>query len=263
MTPEAARVAAQIIAKARQATSPLSTLSEACCPATVEEGYQVQEALHALRAKSGVGQRAGYKIGCTTQVMQDYLGIDHPCAGGIMDRDIHNGRACFNHADCVRPGVECEIVVRLDSDIPTGTGYTPDKVAIHVGSVMIGIEIVDDRYTDFRAIGLPTLIADDFFNGGCVLGPPLESWRALDLPALEGGFSINNEAGTLGRGADIMGHPLAALAWFADHMTITGGQLKAGDLVMLGSIVKTHWFEQPGEAVAEIKGLGAVSVVFA
>ena len=126
MTPEAARVAAQIIAEARWATSPLSTLSEACCPAAVEEGYRVQVALHALQAKSGVGQRAGYKIGCTTQVMQDYLGINHPCAGGIMDRDIHHGRASFNHADFVRPGVECEIVVRLDSDIPTGTGYTPD-----------------------------------------------------------------------------------------------------------------------------------------
>ena len=121
---------------------------------------------------------------------------------------------------------------------------------------MIGIEIVDDRYTDFRAIGLPTLIADDFFNAGCVLGTPLESWRALDLPALEGGFNINNKAG-------IMGHPLAALAWFADHMTMTGKQLKAGELVMLGSIVKTNWFDEPGEAVAEIKGLGSVSVVFA
>ena len=263
MTPEAARVAAQIIAEARWATRPLSILNESFCPTTVEEGYRVQMALHALQAKSGLGRRSGYKIGCTTQVMQDYLGIGHPCAGGILDRDIHYGRTFLNHADFVRPGVECEVVVRLDSDIPTGTGHTPDNVAIHVGSVMIGIEIVDDRYTDFRAIGLPTLIADDFFNAGCVLGTPLESWRALDLPALEGGFKINNKAGTLGRGADIMGHPLAALAWFADHMTMTGKKLKAGELIMLGSIVKTNWFDEPGEAVAEINGLGAVSVVFA
>ena len=46
-------------------------------------------------------------------------------------------------------------------------------------------------------------------------------------------------------------------------MTMTGGQLKAGDFVMLGSIVKTHWFDEPGKAVAEIKGLGVVSVIFA
>mgnify|MGYP001439895659 CR=1 FL=1 len=263
MTPEAARVAAQIIAKARWATRPVSILNEAFCPATVEEGYQVQVALHALQAKSAVGRRAGFKIGCTTQVMQDYLGIDHPCAGGIMDRDTYHGRASLNYADFVRPGVECEIVVRLGSDIPTGTENTPDNVAIHIDSVMIGIEIVDDRYTDFRAIGLPTLIADDFFNAGCVLGKPLESWRTLNLPTLEGGFSINDQAYTSGRGADIMGHPMVALAWLADHMTMTNRQLKAGDFVMLGSVVKTHWFDKPGEAVAEIKGLGAVSVVFA
>ena len=263
MTPEAAKAAAQIIAEARWATTPLNILPEACYPATVEEGYRVQAALHALQAKSAMGRRAGYKIGCTTQVMQDYLGIDHPCAGGIMDRGIHNGRAVLNYADFVRPGVECEIVARLGSNIPIGTGHTADDVATHVDAMMIGIEIVDDRYTDFRAIGLPTLIADDFFNAGCVLGTPLENWRNLDLPDLEGGFSINNEARTLGRGADIMGHPLAALAWFADHMTMTGGQLKAGDFIMLGSVVKTHWFDKSGEAVAEIRGLGAVSVVFA
>ena len=72
MTPEAARVAAQIIAEARQATRPLSILNEAFCPATVDEGYQVQKALHALQAKSVVVRRAGYKIGCTTRIMQDY-----------------------------------------------------------------------------------------------------------------------------------------------------------------------------------------------
>ncbi len=263
MTPEAAKAAAQIIAEARWATTPLNILPEACYPATVEEGYRVQAALHALQAKSAMGRRAGYKIGCTTQVMQDYLGIDHPCAGGVMERGIHNGQATLNYTDFVRPGVECEIVARLGSDIPIGTGHTADDVATHVDAMMIGIEIVDDRYTNFRAIGLPTLIADDFFNAGCVLGTPLENWQNLDLPDLEGGFSINNEARTLGRGADIMGHPLAALAWFADHMTMTGGQLKAGDFIMLGSVVKTHWFDKSGEAVAEIRGLGAVSVVFA
>ncbi len=263
MTPEEAKAAAQMIAEARWATVPLNSLPETCHPATVEEGYRVQAELHALQAKTTLDRRIGYKIGCTTQVMQDYLGIDHPCAGGIMDSDTHNSGATLDHTDFVRPGVECEIVACLASDIPIGTGHMPNDVANHIDAMMIGIEIVDDRYTDFRTIGLPTLIADDFFNAGCILGTPLKSWRALDLPALEGGFNINDEACTFGQGADIMGHPLAALAWLADHMTMTGGQLKAGDFVMLGSIVKTHWFDEPGKAVAEIKGLGEVSVIFA
>lgn len=263
MTPEAAQAAAQMIAEARWSATALAPLPEACYPATVEEGYRVQAALHELQSASAMGRRAGYKIGCTTPVMQDYLGIDHPCAGGIMDRTIYDGTADLQHGDFCRPGVECEIVARLGSDIPPGTGHTPDGVAAHVDALMIGIELVDDRYTDFRSLGLPTLIADDFFNAGCVLGPPIMDWQALDPADLSGGFSIDGVAGPRGRGADIMGHPLAALAWFADHMTMNGGQLRAGDLIMLGSIVKTHWFDEPGEAVAEIGQLGRVRVGFA
>lgn len=263
MTPEAARAAAQMIAEARWAGTALNILPEACYPATLEDGYRVQAALHELQAANAMGRRAGYKIGCTTAVMQDYLGIDHPCAGGVMAPAVHDGAAELSHADFVRPGVECEIVARLGADVPAGTGRAPDDVAGHVDAIMIGIEIVDDRYADFRAMGLPTLVADDFFNAGCVLGKPVANWRELDLPGLTGGFRIDGAAGPRGRGADIMGHPLAALAWLADHMTMTGGGLAAGDFVMLGSVVKTHWFETPGEAVAEIGGLGEARVSFA
>ena len=52
-------------------------------------------------------------------------------------------------------------------------------------------EIVEDRYADFRAFDTPTLIADDFFNAGCVLGAPVTGWRELDLADLRGRMTIN------------------------------------------------------------------------
>ena len=75
--------------------------------------------------------------------------------------------------------------------------------------------MVDDRYADYTTLGTPTLIADDFFNFGCVLGPAVTDWRELnlDLASIGGRMLINGEDVGQGRGSDILGHPLEALAW--------------------------------------------------
>ena len=115
---------------------------------------------------------------------------------------------------------------------------------------------------DYRALDTPTLVADDFFNAGCVLGAPVEGWRALDLAALRGRLTINGaEVGT-GRGGDILGHPLEALAWLANALASRGQYLKAGEFVLLGSVVETRWVEQGDLVAASIEGLGAAFAQF-
>ena len=52
------------------------------------------------------------------------------------------------------------------------------------------IEIVDDRYVKWETLGAPTLVADDFFAAGCVLG------------GLVIGTLLGLIAGFYGRGAD-------------------------------------------------------------
>lgn len=262
MTPQAAQAAAQMIAEARLGQVLLGPLPEACFPETVADGYQVQRALHEIIARNAMGHRKGTKIGCTTAVMQDYLRIDHPCAGGILDRGIHDDHAALKLTDYNKPGVECEIAVQLASDMPANHAHTPDSVAPHIGAVMMAMEIVDDRYADFSAVGAATLIADDFFAAGCVLGPPIADWQGLDLAGAEGGLTVNGEHKGLGKGADIMGNPLEALAWLASHTTQTGGALKAGEIVLLGSIVQCQWLDGPSEVSAEIGGIGRVSATF-
>ena len=48
-----------------------------------------------------------------------------------------------------------------------------------VASCMAGMEIVDDRYVDYKSLDTPTLIADDFFDAGCVLGSAVSDWRGV------------------------------------------------------------------------------------
>src|SRR5262249_7070174 len=154
-------------------------------------------------------------------------------------------------------GVECEIVAEIGQDIEPGRrSHTRETVAAHVGAVMAGIEIVDDRYDDYRALGANTLIADNFFNAGCVLGAPVTNWRGLDLPSLAGHMHINGSEVGRGKGAAVMGHPFEALAWLANARAKRNKGLRRGEFVFLGSLVETKWLE-PGDAVAiMIEGLG-------
>jgi 2-keto-4-pentenoate hydratase len=63
-----------------------------------------------------------------------------------------------------------------------------------------------------------------------------------------------------GRGADSMGHPLAALAWVANHLSGRGAGLRSGDVVITGSLV-TSKFPQPGDRVRfEAGALGSVEL---
>jgi 2-oxo-3-hexenedioate decarboxylase/2-keto-4-pentenoate hydratase len=65
-----------------------------------------------------------------------------------------------------------------------------------------------------------------------------------------------------GRGGDILGHPLEALAWLANGLAGRGRSLQAGDFVLLGSVVQTRWVEAGALVEIEIAGLGRASCAF-
>jgi len=255
---------AQLLARPRLSGPPTPAVPADLAAATVADGYAIQRALHAVLEAAGQGSCSGHKIGCTTPVMQAYLGIDHPCAGEVFAATVFESGAQVPLQRFHRAGVECEIAARLGADLPARDGgHDRDSVAAAVETVMAGIELVDDRYRDYTALPVPVLIADDFFNAGVVLGTPVTDWRGLDLAAIEGVMTIDGEEAGRGTGADILGHPFNALAWLADHRAAVGTPLRAGEFVMLGSVVKTVWIERASTVTISFEGLGDVSVTLA
>ena len=263
MTPLAIDQAVALYVAARHRRQRIAVLPEDCRPASLDEAYAVQAA---LGERLGVthGAVCGRKIGCTTPVMQRYLEIAHPCAGALYEQKTYTAPATVKYADHWRPGVECEIAVQLGRPLPSDAApFNRAAVADTVEACMAAIEIVDDRYDDFRALDTPTLIADDFFSAGAVLGPPVTAWRDVDLAAAGGTMAINDQSVGAGTGADVMGHPFEALTWLANHAAASARPLQAGDVVLTGSVVETKWVE-PGDTVrVAIEGLGEASVAFA
>jgi 2-keto-4-pentenoate hydratase len=255
--------AAQLIAEARIAGRHLERLPEAIRPGRLEEGYLVQDQVHILLEEAGHGALVGHKIGATTPVMQRYMEIDHPCAGGILASSVHQSGVTLPHAQFRRVGIECEVAARIGRDLtPSEAPYDRAKVARHVDSVMAAIELVDDRYTEWQSLGTATLTADDFFAAGSVLAAPKAPGAVGDLAALTGRAIVNGTERARGVGADVMGHPYEALAWLANNLAARGHTLKAGQFVTTGSLVKTLWLDPGDHAAIEIEGLGRVEVTF-
>jgi 2-keto-4-pentenoate hydratase len=255
--------AANAIASARRDRTPLQPLAADVAPQDEADGYRIQEALHKLLA-ADFGALVGYKIGCTSAVMQRYLGIPHPCGGGVFARGVHDSGVSLPAANFVRVGVECEIAVRLAHDLNRSQApFTADAVAQAVEAYLPAIEIVDDRYADWQTIGAPTLVADDFFAAGCVLGKPVARSASPDLLDIVGRAEINGVEVGRGTGADVLGHPHHALAWLANHLAAGGNALRAGQIVLTGSLVKTVWLKAGDRVTMDLSGLGTVQVSFA
>src|SRR3954449_11590351 len=110
--------AAKAVVAARLSTTALSPLPASVRPQDVAEGYQVQNAVHEMLAETEWVRVAGYKIGCTTSVMQQYLKIAHPCAGGLFSGRMHPSGAHLNHAGYFRTGIEGEIDLSVPARLP-------------------------------------------------------------------------------------------------------------------------------------------------
>ncbi|MEO0547273.1 MAG: fumarylacetoacetate hydrolase family protein [Pseudomonadota bacterium] len=250
---ETARVLALLRTRGGGYDAPLPDLPKELRPKSLDDAYAIQSALRS-QLSDPLGPVAGWKIGCTTEVMQTYLGIDHPCSGTLFSKQVHQREVQLKHSEYFRLGLECEIAVRLSKPLLHGM-----DVINAIDSVMCSVEIVDERFADFSNCAKETLVADDFFSTGCVIGEPMRLQTVGDLSELEGGFTIDEKSAWRGLGSAILGNPLRALTWLAEHRAAEGG-LKAGEIVTLGSVVKTI-YPQPGmRIIGGFEGLGSITV---
>lgn len=206
------------------------------------------------------GPVIGYKIGCTTAVMQRYLSIDHPCVGYMFRSSLMPNGVTVAQKDFVRPGAECEIAVTLAQALLADEGpFELEHIRAAIGTLHPAIEVVDERYEDWRSLGAETMIVDDFFHAGIILGPAVDDWQSLDLPAVSGAARVNGSEVARGQGADLLGNPLNGLVWLANHCAARGKDMGAGTIISLGSFTPVQWLAPGDHAEIVLDGLGSLS----
>ena len=169
----------------------------------------------------------------------------------------HQSPTSIRAAEYVHLGAECEVAVLLNRDMPDpSVPYDRASAAEAVGALMPAFELVDDRRADYSDLFFLGVVADNTWNAGVVLGPQVTAWRDIDLTTARGAMVINGQQAGEGKGGDVMGHPLEALAWLANTLAARDKNLSKGMIVMTGSIVSTKFLNAGDTATVSIDGLG-------
>jgi len=153
------------------------------------------------------------------------------------------------------------VAVRLGDDLPASGGpWTRASVAGRVAALLPAFELVEDGEADYKTLDAFTLVAQNTWNGGVVLGAPVADWRGVDLEGAVTRCWINDQPGGQGKTGDALGHPFEAVAWLANLLNRRDRMLERGMVVMTGSSITTK-FPAPGDRVRfVIEGLGEVTL---
>jgi len=261
LSPDAIDTAARACLDMHRTRARYHPLDASVRTAPIEEAYRIQDRLHQLLAAAGRGEIAGYKIAVTSKAMQQMTGVDHPAAGALFSAGVHTSPHRVRLADYHHLGVEFEVAVRLAGDLPAaGAPWTRASVAGAVAACHAAFELVEDGDADYKALDAFTLIAQNTWNGGVVLGPAVSAWRSVDLEAAVTRAWLNGEPAGQGKTGDALGHPFEAVAWLANLLNGRGRLLRAGMIVMTGSSITTK-FPAPGDRVRfAIDGLGEAAL---
>lgn len=254
--------AAQYLFDLRQKRQTVAALPEDVRPRTLAEGYETQERLvEMLLAKHG-GRRVGYKIACTSELAQKALGVDGPFYGVLLSHSTHPNGAKLRASEFTVRCAEAEFAVEMGEDVPAGRTYDADSIRAYIGSALPSIEIVDHRYHDWKAVGAPSLLADNAIHGAWVPGQPYAGWRDIDFARHPVALTINGGQTLTGSGAAVLGNPLNVLAWLANELQRFGGKLRRGDRVTTGVTTDIYLARGGDRLAADFGPIGRVAMEF-
>jgi 2-keto-4-pentenoate hydratase len=234
---------------------PVEPLSATFPELEVEDAYRVQAIGRELRTAQGEELR-GWKVGLTSQAMQEMMGVDQPDGGYLLESMVVQSGAQLRGERFIQARVEAEIAFLLKAPLE-GLSVTREEVLAATQAFAPALELIDSRITQWR-IGIVDTVADNASSGMAVIG----DWHdAEDVRVEELGVSLALGPEVVrGRGDAVLGHPAEAVAWLAGTLAGQGERLEPGDVVLPGSVARAVPIARGQAAYATFDRLGEVSV---
>jgi 2-oxopent-4-enoate/cis-2-oxohex-4-enoate hydratase len=226
---------------------------------TIDDAYRIQQRLNARRIEAGETV-VGKKIGVTSQAVMNMLGVYQPDFGLLLDGMLYNEGQAIEAASLIQPKAEGEIAFVLERDL-VGPGVSAADVLAATAGVMACFEIVDSRIRDWK-IRIQDTVADNASCGVFVLGDRLVDPREVDLNTCGMVLEKNGEIVATGAGAAALGAPANAVAWLANTLGARGIALKAGEVILSGSLAIMVPVAAGDSLRVTIGGIGGCSVRF-
>jgi 2-keto-4-pentenoate hydratase len=232
-------------------------------PGDVMQAYATQDAFIALQAQHRRTAVSGYKIAITTPVMREFVGFDDAVSGCVLADTVFQSGHTVVSAKRQHLIIEFELALQFARDVPERKApWTADSILDFIACAYPSLEIADDRravYPDLKQHFF-SLVAENAWNHGVVLGTQIDRARFNDLWQTTGTAYVDGQPIGSGHSRDVMGHPLQAMAWIANHFQQRGRRFKAGQWVTTGSWLASFFPENGQDLRFDIAGCAEVSV---
>ena len=243
--------------KAARQIAPLSDREPAI---TIDDAYAVQ--LRTIARRTEAGERlVGKKIGITSRAVMQMLKVDQPDFGHLLSGMAFGDGETLQANRFCQPRGEGEIAFILKRDL-SGPGLTNADVLAATDCVMPAFEIVDSRITDWK-IKIQDTVADNGSAAAFVLGDHTIDPRKVDLVTVGMVLEKNGEIIGTGAGAASLGNPVNAVTWLANKLGGFGISLKAGEVILSGSLSIMFPIQAGDSLRMRLGGIGSVSCRFA
>ena len=211
---------------------------------TLGQAYASQDAFVQQQAAQRNTQVGGYKIAITTPAMRAFVGFDDAISGFVMADTVFANGQKVQAAEYQHLIVEFELALQFGQDLPERKDdWDRHSILPYLDCAYPSLEIADDRFADYALLkkGFFSLVAENAWNHGAVLGPAIAAKDFDTLWQTQASAYVNDQAIGQGHCSDVMGHPLIAMAWIANHLRRRGRRFKAGDWVTTGSWVPSQF----------------------
>ena len=226
---------------------------------SIDDAYHISRAILALRLAEGE-TLVGKKIGVTSRAVQDMLDVRQPDFGYLTDA-MQTGSTMPISKHLLQARAEGELAFILKDDL-RGPGVTAEDVLAATDKVFACFEIVDSRVEDWR-IRIEDTVADNASSGLFVLADEGVSPAGVDLVNCQMRVYKNGSLLSEGKGnASKIGSPQGCVAWLANTLGAWGVSLRAGEVILSGSLVPLEPVVAGDQMRCEIDGVGAVDVTF-
>jgi 2-keto-4-pentenoate hydratase len=192
----------------------------------------------------------GWKLGLGTSAAMEQHGTSAPLVGFLTDRTLLEAGDVVGVGGWGKPTAEPEIAVHVAADLPPAADRA--TVAAVIAGLGVAFEIVDISGGEVEEI-----LAGDIFHRHVVLGAASAGIEAADL---RGEIAYPDEVIVVDDPLAQVPEPIAAVTHLSAHLAAFGETVKAGDVLITGSIVPALALT-PGDRVTyRLEPLGALTL---
>jgi 2-keto-4-pentenoate hydratase len=204
----------------------------------------------------------GWKLAFGGPAAMERLRTNAPLVGFLLQSALLPSGSMLSISDWKKPAAEPEIAVHLGKDLPANSDRETAMSAI--SGLAPAIELAD---VDHPSEDVEGTLARNIYQRHVILGRPEPSRPGGSLDGLtcrvrRNGSEIANVADRQSL-QSLTGELIDNVRHVANLLTAFGASLRAGQIIIAGSIILPLWVNPGEEIIFELAPVGSISVRFA